>query len=519
MERFKKMADSRTSNVIKNSGANMVYKLAHILLQFAIRTAFINILGKEYTGVSTLFTDILNVLSLMELGMGTAMTYALYKPLSTGDTEKISALMTFYKKAYRTIGILVFTVGMLITPFLGFLVNDVPNIKEDITIIFIIYVLTSASSYFLVYKTVILRASQQSRVISLISSLVFIAEGVVEIILLIIFREFYAYLITHFVFTVLRNIILSVITDKKMKKYFVNRESKLTKEETKALFKDVFALAIYKISGVMIYSTDSIVISSFIGTAEVAIIGNFNLVINSLRTAIEQVIESTKASVGNLAATATKEKQKSIFLQMNFICFWIACFCCTCIFVLINTFIGDIWFNESYKTSIDIIIVLTANLFIAIMVYPVEAFRTANGLFIQGKYRPAIMAVMNIVLDIIFVQFWGIFGVLLATFVSRVLTQVWFDPYLVYKNVFKEKVFSYFKEYITQIIVTVGCCIITYFAADAVPDFQNKYVVFGCKMVIAFILPNVILFALYHKRDEFKALKAVGGRLVKKFKK
>ena len=202
MERFKKMADSRTSNVIKNSGANMVYKLAHILLQFAIRTAFINILGKEYTGVSTLFTDILNVLSLMELGMGTAMTYALYKPLSTGDTEKISALMTFYKKAYRTIGILVFTVGMLITPFLGFLVNDVPNIKEDITIIFIIYVLTSASSYFLVYKTVILRASQQSRVISLISSLVFIAEGVVEIILLIIFREFYAYLITHFVFTV-----------------------------------------------------------------------------------------------------------------------------------------------------------------------------------------------------------------------------------------------------------------------------------------------------------------------------
>ncbi len=513
------MSDSRTSNVIKNSGANIVYKLAHILLQFAIRTAFINILGKEYTGVSTLFTDILNVLSLMELGMGTAMTYALYKPLSTGDTERISALMNFYKKAYRTIGILVFSVGMLITPFLGYLVKDVPDIKENITGIFIVYVLTSASSYFLVYKTVILRASQQSRVISLISSVVYIAEGIIEIILLIIFKKYYAYLITHFVFTVLRNIVLSIITDKKMKKYFVNRDAKLSKEETKSLFKDVFALAIYKISGVMIYSTDSIVISSFINTAQVAVIGNFNLIINSLRTAIEQVIESTKASIGNLAATSTKEKQKSIFMQMNFICFWIACFCCTCIFVLINTFVGDIWFDESYKISMDIIVVLTANLFIAIMVYPVEAFRTANGLFIQGKYRPAIMAVMNIVLDIILVQFWGVLGVLLATLISRLLTQVWFDPYLVYKNVFKEKVFSYFKDYFIQIVVTAGCCAVTWFAVDAVPDFANKYIVFGCKMIIAIIIPNVVLFALYHKREEFRALKAVGGRIMKKFKK
>ncbi|MGM9614315.1 MAG: lipopolysaccharide biosynthesis protein [Oscillospiraceae bacterium] len=512
------MDNSRTSNVLKNSTANLLYKSLHILLQFALRTAFIKILGKEYTGVSTLFTDILQVLSLMDLGIGTAMTFALYKPLAEKDTEKIGQLMNFYKKAYTLIGIAIFAVGMCLVPFLDFLVKDVPNIKESIRSLFILYLLTTASSYFLVYKATILRASQKSRVISAVDSVVFTVESIAEIVLLLLFKQFYAYLITHFLFTLGRNIVLSFYTGREYGDYFEKKGAKLPRPETQKLFRDISALAIYKISGKVIYSTDSIVISAFVGTQDVAVIGNFNLVINSLRTTIEQVVESTKASIGNLAVTSSKEKQEQIFRQMNFIAFWVSCFCCTCLFVLLNPFVGEIWFDASYQIPMELIGVSVANFFIAVMVYPVESFRNANGLFVQGRYRPAIMAVLNIVLDLVFVHFWGIFGVLFATTISRLCTQVWFDPYLVYKHVFQKAPWGYFRNYIVQVLLTVGSCALAWEIANLF-TISNVYIGFLYKAVVAVATPNLILFLLFRKTEEYQGLLRTGTRLLKKITK
>ncbi len=512
------MADSRTSNVIKNSGANLINKASHILTQFALRTAFILLLGNEYTGISTLFTDILQVLSLTELGMGTAMVYALYRPLAEKDGRKISALMGFYKRVYTIVGCTVMGIGLLLMPFLDYLITDAPSIKENVRLIFFMYVITSASSYFLVYKTAILRANQQSRIISNIDSLLYVIEGVVEIIALLIFRAFFAYLILRFVFTLLRNIIISRVAERKFANYLSPSKEILSKEETRSLMKDAIALGIYKLSGVVVNSSSSIVISAFVGTQEVAIIGNFTLIINGVRTAIEQVATSAKASVGNLAVTASKEKQESVFAQMNFAAFWVASFCCTCFFVLLNPFVGDIWFSEAYKVSVIVVAILTANFFIAIMVYPVEVFRTGNGLFVQGKYRPAIMAGLNIILDLVFVRFWGIAGVLFASTVSRLLTQVWFDPYLIYKNVFKKEPFKFYAEYAMQMGVVALCCA-TAFVISELVYFDNNYLNFAYKMLVSVVVPNVIMLALFHRTKEFGSLIGTVAKALRKFAK
>jgi len=332
------------------------------------------------------------------------------------------------------------------------------------------------------------------------------AESIVEIILLVIFKEYFVYLILHLLATVVRNIILSKKSQKMYAEYFKHKEARLTKEETKNLFKDIYALAIYKISGTVINSTDSIVISAFVGTVEVSIIGNFTLIINSIRTAIEQIVNAMRPSVGNLAATSSKEKQEEVFLQMNFMAFWIACFCCNCFYVLLNPFVGNIWFDNSYQVTEMIIAVLTANFFIAVMVYPVEVFRTANGLFIQGKYRPAIMAVINIVLDIILVKYWGVFGVLLATTLSRVSTQVWFDAYLIYKYAFKKKPWGYYVEYLKDAGITALLCIVASQIVE-IPSIDNVFVDFLFRILSAMLLPNLILLFLYHNRPEFRAMK------------
>ncbi len=511
------MADSRTSNVIKNSGASLLNRLVHTLIQFGMRTVFIYFLGNEYTGISGLFTDILQVLSLMELGLDTSMVYALFGPVARQDKKRICALMTFYRKAFTIIGVVVLCAGVLCVPFLQYIVKGVPNIREDIRGIFLMYVVTTAFSYFLVYKTVLLRANQKSRIISNWTTIIYIAESIIEVILLFIFRAFYAYLIVHLIATVARNLILSRKTDKLYPEYVAKTGETLSKEDTRKLIRDLACLTVYSTAGVVIYSTDSIFISAFVGTVQVAIIGNFSLIINSVRHIVSQIVNAAKPSIGNLAATSDNDKQEAVFNRMNFLAFWVCCFTCTCMFVLLNPFVGDIWFNESYKVSMLIIGVMTANYYIAVMVFPVESFRTANGLFVQGWMRPAIMAVLNIVLDYFWGKAWGILGIFAATTVSRLATQVWYDPWLVYRRVFKRPVCGYFVKYAVYAAVTALSCAAAYGLGLLLPA-TRPLLGFVIRLIIACIVPNLLVVILYRKTEEFRYVKGMAGRLLKKLK-
>ena len=500
------MADSRTSNVVKNSSAGLLNKLIHIVVQFVMRTAFIHILGNEYTGISGLFTDILNVLSLMELGLDSSMVYALFKPIAQKDSRRITALMGFYRKAFTIIGITVLAAGVLCTPFLGHIVKGVPNIKEDIRGIFLMYVATSSFSYFLIYKTVLLSAHQKSRVIAKWRMIVYVAESVIEILLLLLFRKYYAYLIVHFLATVVRNLILTRIVNRTYPEYVKKTDNALTKQERNKLFRDIACLTVYSTAGVVIYSTDSMFISAFIGTVEVAIIGNYNLIINSTRNIVQQIVNAAKPSIGNLAATSNTEKQDRVFHRINFIAFLVCCFSCTCLFTLLNPFVGNIWLNKSYQISMTVIAVLMVNLYIAIMVYPVESFRTANGLFTQGWARPAIMAVINIALDYFMGKEWGIIGILLATTISRLSTQAWFDPYLVFRLVFKKSVKRYYLTYISYFCITAFCCAAAYFLGSVL-TVGNPIVSFLIKAIVSVTIPSIVVLLLFRKTDDFAYLR------------
>lgn len=262
-------------------------------------------------------------------------------------------------------------------------------------------------------------------------------------------------------------------------------------------------LTAYNLSGVIINSTDSIFISVFVGTVEVAIIGNYTLIINSIRTCVDQIVNATKPSIGNMAVTSSHEKQKEIFDKMNFISFYVACFCCACFYTLLTPFVSNVWFDSSYKISVAVVAVLTVNFYIAVMVLPVESFRTANGLFVQGWFRPIIMAIMNIILDFFMGKQWGIIGIFLATTISRILTQVWYDSYLIYKMVFQKKPWRYYADYVIKAIVTLVICVVTGTLAGLV-SVNSVYLDFMVKMVMAVLIPNIALIIIYHKNENLK---------------
>ena len=239
------------------------------------------------------------------------------------------------------------------------------------------------------------------------------------------------------------------------------------------------------------------------------------MIISAVRTAVGQIANATKPSIGNLAATSSDDKQELVFKRMNFISFWASCFCCTCLFTLLNPFVGGIWFDASYKIDTSIIAVLVANFFIAVMVFPVESFRTANGLFVQGWMRPAIMAVFNIILDFWWGKIWGIFGIFIATTVSRLATQVWFDPWLVYKKVFKQKVLPYYVTYIIYAVITAVSCAIAFILCSMI---SLKPIVFDfvLKAFISVVIPNLIIIILFRRSDEYKYVSGFAGRLMRR---
>ncbi len=513
------MTESRTKKVIRNTSTGVAAKLALILFDFIVKTIFIKILGEQYAGVQGLFSSILTTLSLAELGIGAAIAFALYKPMAEKNYKEIAKYMDFYKKAYRLVAAFIFFVGLALIPFLDVLVTGVPDIKESITLIYVLYLFNTASSYLLIYRSVLLTANQNGYKVSLIEIISNAVKGIVQCIVLIIFKAFLAYLIIGISFTLLKNIVTSIVAGRDFKELKNYPHENLSKEERKVLLKDVGALALYTASSAVLHGTDDIIISAMIGTSIVGILSYYKMLKKAVTTMMNQFFNSVTPSVGNLAVTDSGDAQYRIFKKYNFSVFWITCFCSTSFVVLYLPFVGDIWLKEDkFLLPMSIIIALVTEFFMANMASVFSSFRKANGLFIQGRWRPLVMAIVNIGLSIILAKVWGMFGVLIATCIARAVTQLWYDPWLIYRKVFNRSVKEYFLKYAEYAVVTAGCSAITYFIANAI-NFSNVYVKFICLVLMCIVVPNGIMWIGYHKTENYKELKKTVMRLVRKKKK
>ncbi len=509
---------SRSKNSIKNASSEIVVRLLTAGSKFVLRTVFIYTLGIQYNGVAGLFNDILFVFSLAELGINRAIAYALYKPLADKDDDAISRIMKFYKIVYRIIAGVIMLAGILMLPLLQYLVKDVPDIKESIHLIFMLFVIQSASSYLFIYKATLLEANQQKRIVSYVNIVATIVQVVCESIILIVFREYLLYLIFSIVFTLGKNIVISYLAEKQFPVLKKKDIGPLTKEEAKQIKADIGATAIYNVSNVAVSTTDTIVTAAFFPTTIVGILSNYRLITNTLNTLISQISASCVPSIGNLAVSATPERLRELHNRLSFIMFMLGNFVCAALIAVLNPFIENIWLDSQYLFIMPTVIVIAFNLYLCIMQYPNTAYRNSNGLFVQGRIRPAVMAVINIVVSVIFATYfsrygaqWGVFGILLATPLSRLVTETWFDPYVVYKHVFKTKMTKYFVSRITYFLVAVLSCFATYYVAlwlIVALSVTNVYIEFLLRVLCACVIPNAIMLLLFFRTKVFK--KSVG---------
>lgn len=506
------MSKSRTKNSARNAIVAMIGKIVHMLLSFVCRTIFIQVLGADYLGLNGLFTNILQILSFAQLGIGVAIIYRMYKPVADGDRERIKTLVHFYKRAYSVIGAVIFGLGLALLPFLHFLIKDVPNVNENIYLIYVLFLTDSSISYFFAHKRSIVSGHQEDYILSLITLFTMVLQNVLQIIFLLTTHNYIAYLLIQIFVTLLQNILIARKADK-MYPYIKDKNyQKITKRELKDFMIDVGSLVFYQIGSVLNSGTDNIIISAFIGVAEVGILSNYTLIINSIREIMEYVFNSVTSSIGNLNTIKDRRKKEDVFYQMMYILFIVYGFVSVMVTLLMNKFIM-IWLGGDYVMSMSISIVLGFDLYVIGMRYINYTYRNTLGLFKKGAFVPFAVAIANVVLSIILVQHIGVFGVLLATPLTRLILTA-YEPYFIHKNAFGTSPLKYYKKYLYYMFVTILAGVISYFAINAIPvEGIGGFVIDG---IVGTLIIAVIFWVFTFRTAAYREVKKKVVGLVKR---
>ena len=506
---------SRSEKSIKNLSTAIIGQGVGVVISFVTRIFFLKLLGSEYLGLNGLFVNILSVLSLAELGVGEAITYSLYKPLAKKDITKCQMLMQLYKKVYTIIGLVIIILGLMITPFLSFLIKEMPNVS-GINIIFILFVLNTAISYFFSYKRNLIIADQKRYIATIYRYVFYAVLNIIQIVYLAINKDYIGYLIIQIIMTILENVLVSIKADK-MYPYLKERKKVSLDKETKAeIIKNTKAMMMHKVGGIVVSSTDNILISKFIGIIEVGIYSNYYLIINALNIVYAQLYSSIVASIGNLCIEGNKEEEYLVFKRIDFLGFWIYSFSSICLASLLNPFI-EIWVGSQYLFPFYVVLMITINFYIYGMRKVNLTFKEATGLFYKDRWKAIIEVVVNLIISIILVKKLGVFGVFLGTFISSVTVCVWVEPYILFKYIFNKSLKEYFIYYFKYMLVTVLIGTII-FILNLFVSFKNLVINFLVKSIISVIGSNLLLLLLFYKSDKFQYFYAIFKKYLRKIK-
>ena len=507
------MAESRTEKSIKNILFGVTSKFLVLILGFVDRKFFIGFLGDELLGVNGLFSNVLLMLSLAELGITNVMVYSYYKPLAEGNYEKLNSLTRFYKKIYTLIAIIVAAVGIFLIPFLKYIVKT-EHVIDNLVLIYIIFVANTVVSYLFVYKSTILTADQQGYLVSKVQIRVDVIRQLVQIVVLIVFRDIILYLLVKLVAVLMNNLILVRIVKKRYQYLDDKNAEDISKEEKHEIFSTVASGFIYKFAGILLNGTDNILISSLVGTILVGYVANYDTIIVAIMGFVTIFYGSITASLGNLNVSASSQKKKEVFDIMLYIGFWISLIVIPCCYCLLGDFI-KVWLGEKYVLGNDILIVKLSMMYLSCTLNTVFSFREATALFKKTKYAIFAGSVMNIILSIVLGRVIGLVGILVASIISMLATYVWYEPVIIYKKYFETSPAEYFYKHLKNLLVICGMIFVMYKLTINIS--VTNWITLIFKASICFGISVVISFIYQCSQKEYAAIKERMGFLVNKF--
>lgn len=497
------MNESRSINTKRNIIAGLLYNLQSIFFNFIIRTALLFILGDQYLGLSSLFTSILSVLNLAELGFSSAIVVNMYKPLAEKNEQAVCALINYYKKIYQFIGLMILGIGLMIIPWIPKLINGSWPNNINIYLLYVFYLIETSLSYYLfAYKTSILEASQRTDLAKIIYSIINIIKSILQIFLLWVFKNYYLFVLTSLIFTILRNFSVFYITSKKFPKFtacgVLDDNIKFT------IKRQVSGLMISKIGGVSRNSFDSIIISIFSGLTDVAIYNNYYFIYYGIYAASNMITQAMQASVGNSIATENANKNLNDMNKFQFIFTWIIVICTACLICLYQPFM-KIWVGEKRLLNNFQMVLFSLYFYIMSMTGIRNLYFQGNGLWWNAKKASILEAIGNLILNILLGYFYGISGVLIATIVTIFIFNYIMKTNILFKQYFRISPWCFYKDIIFYTFAAVFVCIICYKVCF--------FISFGgilsllIKFIIVLLVSNFVWYLIFFNKTIYRESK------------
>ncbi len=495
----------RVRQAEKNIFFGYISNIIIMIMGVVQRTVFIMVLDKTLLGVNSLYTDILSVLSLAELGIGSALNYSLYKPVAENDQEKIKSYMQLYKRAYLAIAGVITVVGIVLIPFLPYLVKESQGITGgELILYYLIFLFNTVSTYFVAYKYSLSNAQQRSYIQTNIATVTKMITVFAQIVILLVTKNFLLFLLTQSAVELVQKVFVSIYFNRLYPYLRERNVRKLEQEETGVVVTKTKALMFHKIGDVARMSTDSIIITYFMDVGWVGIVGNYTMVLTYALNFMGVIFNSVIAGFGNLVATESKEKQYAMFKVYRFAACWLYGFAAVGFWLLLTPLVTGIWLNESWGLGQTVLTLMLVDFYFKGGRIVLVNFKIAAGVFEQDKYLSLFQGVVNLVLSIIGIQCIGLAGVYVGTVVSGVLANL-IQPVIVYRDCFSRKAWPYFKDSARFIGVIAGIVLILV-PVKAFIMAQVNIVTFIAMIILISIIYNLTFFLLFMRTQEFEYL-------------
>ena len=497
----------RTEKSIANAFTGIIGQIIQYIFHYAVRTVFIYNFGKTYLGLNGLFTNILSILNLAELGIGTAIIYQLYETIAKKDIEKTKQYLAFYKKVYRVIGFIVLGIGLAALPILPFIIKEKLD-RVNIYLIYLFYLANSIFSYwFFAYRNAIITANQEQYKTQRITYLLNIISSLVQIFSMVVFKSIYAFLLIPISTTIISNLLSGILIGRWYP--FIHEPVKgvLSKDEVKLILRNVYSLMLHKLSYIVLNSTDDVVLSAMAGITIVGIYSNYTLLVGAVLTAIGMMFVSMTASIGNLNIIGTKEKKLKIYEALNFAHFWLYGVSSVLLYNLLTPFI-TLWIGDTYLLGDITTAIICINFLTKGLRQGTILFLHACGLFYESRLAPVVSSILNILLSIILVRLLNpynlaVAGVLIGTIISELAVTWWFDGRLVNRKIFEISPKRYYIKYWEYIIVTLVSGLATKLVYSLY-QFSNPVINLIYMVTVGFAVVNIIFYLIYGRSSEFK---------------
>lgn len=502
----------RAQNAARNIVFGFLQKIFQFLLPFVMRTAMIYWMGVEYLGLGSLFTSVLNVLSLAELGVGSAMVYSMYLPIAENDTKTICALLRLYRIYYWVIGSVIAGVGLILLPFIPYLTNGDVLPGMNLYLLYLFSLATTVISYLgYAYKNSLLAAFQRVDIQSKIAMAISTLTYAVQLMVLFFMRDYYAYLLTALAAAILNNLVTGWIVTRRYPQY--HPKGKLPEEKVEQLHRQIRDLFTAKIGGVVLNSSDSLVISAFLGLSLLAVYQNYFYIVSALMGIMSIFFRACCGGIGNSLAVESQEKNYWDFKTFTLILSWIGGMITCCILCLLQPFI-KLWVGEELMLSFGAVVCFSVFFFIQEIQLLLNIYKDAAGIWHTDRMRPLITAFCNLGMNLIMIQFWGIYGVLLSTVPSTLVVGMPWLLHNLFSEIFERRYLGDYLKKLVWYLVVIGVTAVLCMVVCSWIELEG-IVELIVKGVVCCLICNGCFLLSYRKMEEFRKAAALADRISK----